>query len=474
MVSAAAHDDHIVWLDRHQPGAEREVGGKNAGLAAMAAAGLPVPPAFALTATAYRRACSDRALTADVDELLRSIDPDDPSGARATSARIRERIESAPVPDEVVTDLVEAYEALSRQCGTVDLPVAVRSSATAEDAPEASFAGQHDTFLGVRGPEALVINVRRCWSSLFTERAIAYRRTLGRHHHPVAMSVGVQEMVDPVASGVAFTVDPITGDRSRVAIDASWGLGQAVVSGEVTPDNFAVDTTVWAVVGRRVSDKAIEYVVDDEGTVVRSVIEPDRRTRQSVTDPQLVVVAGLARRAEAHFGHPQDVEWAIDRHRPASANVMLLQSRRETVWSQRRPGLPGAGGRGTPPPTTPRPGYPRRPVMAELQGTAASPGVAEGTARVVLGPDGLGEVQEGEILVAHLTTPSWTPVFPGIRACVTDVGGMMSHAAILCREYGLPAVTGAGSATTEIATGDRIRVDGDKGTVARLGRERGT
>lgn len=332
----AAMTDHIVWYDRYDHSHKPFVGGKNASLGEMMMAELPVPPGFAVTTLAYDQMWSDKALVDDVNELLRSIDHDDYAANMATADKIRARIESVPMTDEVIADITEAYQALCDHCGVADLPVAVRSSATAEDLPDASFAGQQDTFLWIQGADDVVEHVRKCWSSLFTDRAIAYRHTMGYLHQSIAMSVGVQKMVDPVASGVAFTLNPTNGDRSQVAIDASWGLGEAVVSGEVTPDNFLVDKVLREVIKREISDKQIEYRLTDDGTVEKLEIEEERRNASSVTDIDLVAIAILARRAEKHYGCPQDVEWAIDRHLPDGENVVMLQSRPETVWSQKK------------------------------------------------------------------------------------------------------------------------------------------
>ena len=340
----AAMTDHIVWFDRYEQSHKPFVGGKNASLGEMMMAELPVPPGFAITTVAYERLWTDKELVEEINGLLRQIDHDDFAANRATSEQIRALIEAVPVPDEVAADVAEAYQALCDHCGVADLPVAVRSSATAEDLPDASFAGQQDTFLWITGTDAVIDNVRRCWSSIFTDRAIAYRHSMGYLHQAIAMSVGVQKMVDPVASGVAFTLNPTNGDRSQVAVDASWGLGEAVVSGEVTPDNFLIDKVLREVVQREISDKAIEYRLDDGGTVVKGEIEAERRTSPSVSDEDLVAIAILARRAEQHYGCPQDVEWAVDRHLPAGENVVMLQSRPETVWSQKETKSVASGG----------------------------------------------------------------------------------------------------------------------------------
>ena len=328
-------DELIVWYDRYDPAQKPLVGGKNASLGEMMMAELPVPPGFALTIDAYQQLWSDRSLVDEVNGLLQSIDHDDVRANIETSRRIRVAIEARPMPNEVADAIRNSYRSLCEHCEVEDVPVAVRSSATAEDLPDASFAGQQDTFLWIRGADEVVDHVRRCWSSLFTDRAIAYRHQMGYLQKSIAMSVGVQKMVDPKSSGVAFTLNPINGDRSQIAIDASWGLGEAVVSGEVTPDNYLVDKVIHEIAQRTVSKKEVEYRLNDDGNVERLPVEPDRQEIACMTDDELRAVAVLARRAEKHYGSPQDVEWAIDRHLPDGENVVMLQSRPETVWSQK-------------------------------------------------------------------------------------------------------------------------------------------
>ncbi len=327
--------EHIVWFDRYEPAHKPFVGGKNASLGEMMMAELPVPPGFAVTTVAYDQIWQDAQLVTQVNDLLRAIDHDDHAGNRVISDQIRTLIEAAPIPPEVADDVRQAYAALCTHCGIDDVPVAVRSSATAEDMPDASFAGQQDTFLWIVGADAVLENLRKCWSSIFTDRAIAYRHSMGYLHQSIAMSVGIQKMIDPISSGVAFTLNPTNGDRSQVAIDASWGLGEAVVSGEVTPDNFLVDKVLREVIERKISDKGVEYCLTDDGVVEKLEVTGARRKRPAVTDDDLTAIAILARRAEKHYGCPQDVEWALDKHLPPGENVVMLQSRPETVWSQK-------------------------------------------------------------------------------------------------------------------------------------------
>jgi pyruvate,water dikinase len=218
-----------------------------------------------------------------------------------------------------------------------DVPVAVRSSATSEDSPDASFAGEHDTYLWVRGAEDVIDAVRRCWASLFTDRATCYRVEMGYDHRSVEMCVVIQKMVHPKAAGVAFTLDPTNGDRSQVAIDAAWGFGEAVVAGEVTPDNYRVDKVMLDITKRIVSEKSHEYVLTDHDSVEKVETAPDRVSAPCLTDAEIKAIARLAKTAERHYGCPQDIEWAVDVDLPDGDNIILLQSRPETYWSKKGP-----------------------------------------------------------------------------------------------------------------------------------------
>lgn len=326
--------DTIAWFDRHDPANEPVLGGKNTSLGIMTMAGLPVPNGFALTAQAYRRAFHDEGLDVELTALMSALDVTDTDALRRVAERARGLVVDAGLPAWLDEQLEEAYAVLSQRCAQDDVPVAVRSSATCEDQPDASFAGEHDTYLWVRSPDRVKQQVLRCWASLYTERAIAYRRQMNYPEDGAAMSVGVQQMVNARAAGVAFTLNPLDGDRSQVAIDAAWGLGEGVVSGSVTPDNYLVDKVVGEISRRTVSDKATEFVLDRDQVTERPVDE-ERRRVPCLSDEEIKAVAALARRAEKHYGCPQDTEWAIDPSLPEGENVVLLQSRPETVWSRR-------------------------------------------------------------------------------------------------------------------------------------------
>ena len=313
------------------------VGGKCASLGQMTGAGAPVPPGFAITTDAYKRMLAADGLAQRVDAALQAIQYGHVNQEETTSRMIRALIEAAPMPADVEADIRAAYAALCARLGSSAVPVAVRSSATAEDLPGASFAGQQDTFLWIIGPDAVVAHVRKCWSSLYTARAIVYRHDKGFANEQVHMAVAVQKMANARVAGVAMTLNPINGDRSKVVIDASWGLGESVVGGTVTPDNFHVDKVIHEITARHISPKTTELVPDFAAgcTVVRDV-EPDRQTIACLTDAEIVAIAKTARQLEKQAGVPQDVEWALDADLPVGQDIVLLQSRPETVWSQRQ------------------------------------------------------------------------------------------------------------------------------------------
>ena len=365
---------------------EPQLGGKCASLARMLRSGAPVPPAFAVTTAAWRAmlapvAANQGGLAAEIEAALRDMTPGDVTAQARAAERIAQAFDSRALPGPVARAVAEAYQALCRAEGrsSDDLPVAVRSSATAEDLPDASFAGQQDTYLWVVGTDAVLARVRDCWASLYTARAIGYRDDRRIAHAEVQMAVGVQKMVDAQVAGVAMTLDPRNGDRTRTVIDAAWGLGESVVSGEVTPDHFVVDKVMRTIVGRTISDKAIEVVPDPAARRTRHrAVDDARRQAPCLSDRQIDAVATLARQLERQFGGPQDVEWAIEQH-PGhpDGRLLLLQCRPETVWSQRKPAAPAAsavttGKPGANPNGSPSGNPTGSPATASLQGLVAT------------------------------------------------------------------------------------------------------
>lgn len=327
--------EFIQFFDEPRPGDIERLGGKCASLVALTGAGMPVPPGFAVTTQAYTTFIEIAGIADDIHKALAGLDPDDTAAVEAVSKRIRDQIRRQPVPEPIHDAFSRAYGALQSRF-TAETPVAVRSSATAEDLPDASFAGQQDTYLWLVGRHEVADHVRQCWASLYTSRAIVYRMRNGIPNEGLSMAVAVQKMVDAKTAGVAMTMDPATGDRSTIVIDAAWGLGELVVSGLVTPDNMHIDKVMLTVSEETIGDKHIELVPDASArSVIEREVEAERRSIRSLTDPEVRAVATIAKRAEKHFGVPQDIEWAIDRGLPEGENLLLLQSRPETVWSNR-------------------------------------------------------------------------------------------------------------------------------------------
>jgi len=310
------------------------LGGKCTSLAIMTKAGAPVPPGFAVTTDAFDAVMNQTDLLQQIKALQAGLDFEDVKAVDAVSAQIRELIFNQPVPQAVHEETHQAYEALMALCGG-EVPVAVRSSATAEDLPDASFAGQQDTYLWIIGRSNVMHKIRECWASLYTSRAMTYRQANNIPEEGLSMAVAIQKMVNSRTSGVAMTIDPSNGDRSKIVVDASWGLGEMVVSGEVTPDNFVIDKVMLHPVKRMISDKHEELIPDGRGGITRHEVEAERRNSPCLNDEELIAVARLAKSAEKHYGSVQDIEWAIDADLPAGKNVLLLQSRPETVWSQK-------------------------------------------------------------------------------------------------------------------------------------------
>ncbi|WP_109509115.1 PEP/pyruvate-binding domain-containing protein [Nocardioides speluncae] len=317
-----------------------QVGGKCASLGVMSQAGLPVPPGFAVTTKVFVDARDASGLMPRINDLVANVDTTDHTALAAAASQARELVRGWALPEEHEQRVRQMYAELCALCDTDDVPVAVRSSATAEDSPDASFAGEHDTYLWVCGIDDVLDKVRDCWASLFTERAITYRNEMGYDHDGVDMAVAVQKMVRPRAAGVAFTLDPTNGDRSGICIDAAWGFGEGVVSGDVTPDNFLVDKVMWSINRRTISPKTHAHLLtkiegSDVPRVARVQLPEDQVNAPSVTDEEIIAIAKLARAAEKHYGSPQDIEWAVDDDLPAGQDAVLLQARPETVWSKK-------------------------------------------------------------------------------------------------------------------------------------------
>jgi len=343
-ISPATGLPMVCWLEECRRDSVPLVGGKCSSLGELINAGVRVPPGFALTTEGYRRFMADAGIDREVQAHLVGLDPRDMDALERTSAAIRSLIEAQPFSAQIEDLVAENYRRLSVRSCVPAVPVAVRSSATAEDLPGASFAGQQDTYLWVRGADEVLSQMRRCISSLYTGRAMAYRMNQGYADDLVAISVGVQKMANSFTAGVMFTLHPTNGDRSVIVIDSNYGFGESVVSGEVTPDNFVVNKVTLDIIERTISHKDIYYTVDSKTQESQKIEVPLERQRvQSLMDDEITQLAWMGKQIEKHYGRAMDVEWAVDKDLPFGGNIFILQARPETVWSQKQQTVAKAG-----------------------------------------------------------------------------------------------------------------------------------
>jgi pyruvate,water dikinase len=470
----------IVWLGEEAASDTRLVGGKAAGLNAMMKAGIPVPPGFVVTTEAYRQFVLETGIAGYIRYVLEEVVVSGkPSEYEKASELIRSKFARTPMPHRIAGEIEEAYRRLAKLSGVEEPLVAVRSSATVEDLPDASFAGQQETYLNIRGASSVVEMVKRAWSSLWTARALSYRDSLNVDHEAALMAVVVQKMVNSRSSGVAFTIHPVTGEEDKVVVEAIWGLGEYIVGGKVTPDRFVLSKSNLEILEKRVSEKRkalfydprsssnveIEIPATEEEVKRLSIKYPEiaelivkhgiRVDRQALSDEEVKAIARLALNVESHFGKPMDVEWAIDADIPSPNNIFLVQARPETVWSKRK---------AVEKPKEEAVEVERGKIL--VKGIPASPGVAYGRVTVALTvEDAAKKMKKGDVLVTRMTDPDWVPYMKLASAIVTDEGGMTAHAAIVSRELGIPAVVGTGNATKVLRDGLEVTVDGSRGVV---------
>ena len=449
---------YVLWFDELRRSDVGLVGGKSSSLGELTSSvDVPVPYGFATTATAYRYFMEKTGQNQRIHEFLQDLsDVEDSVELHDVCTKIRESICAAEMPKDLADTIGKAYDKLAKKVGEKTPFVAVRSSATAEDLPDASFAGQQETYLNVTGRDMVIQKVKECYASTFTDRAVYYRAKKHFDHENVALSAAVQMMADSKVSGVMFTVDLVTGADDTIMIEGSWGLGEYVVQGTVTPDNFVVDKETLDIKSRRINDKAIELVRKEGGDVEERRVPDELATAQVMTDEQIAKLATFAKRIEKHYGCYMDMEWAID-HKD---RIWILQARPETVWSNKKGKEKGA-----------------KKEMKNLttehkvlvKGLPASPGTTSGVCHVITNPEDIEQFNEGEILVTTMTSPDWVPAMKKAVAIVTDAGGMTCHASIVSRELGIPCVVGTKSrsveATEVLRTGQEVTVDAQNGIV---------
>ena len=474
----------ILWFEQLRKEDVPIVGGKNANLGEMLSAGIPVPPGFAVTAYAYKKFLEETGLSEKIAQTLKeTIVKGEPQEYEEASKKIQKLIIESPMPKYIEEKIREAYRELNRRLGLENVRVAVRSSATAEDLPDASFAGQQETYLNVIGEDEVVKKVKECWASLWTARAIYYRESKGFDHSKVLISVAVQKMVNSRSAGVMFTLHPVTGDENVIVIEGSWGLGETVVQGRVTPDEIVVDKKTLKITEKRVNEKAIALLFDPVGRrnveielpadekelekiaekypEIAKIIKKYEmfRNAPALSDEEAVKLAELAKKIEEHYGRAMDIEWAIDQDLPYPQNVFIVQARPETVWSTKK-------AKEVKPEKEEAPAKAPAERKILVRGLPASPGVAIGVAKVALTVEEAAKLmKKGDILVTKMTDPDWVPYMKLAAAIVTDEGGMTAHAAIVSRELGIPCIVGTKNATQVLKTGMEVTVDATHGIV---------
>ncbi|MFQ7109831.1 MAG: phosphoenolpyruvate synthase [Dialister invisus] len=452
----ARENAYVLWFDELRRADVGLVGGKSSSLGELTSSvDVPVPYGYATTASAYRYFMEKTGQNKKIHKMLQELqDVEDSVELHEVCTKIRESICSATMPEDLAEQIGKAYEELAEKVGEKNPFVAVRSSATAEDLPDASFAGQQDTYLNVTGRDMVIRKVKECYASTFTDRAVYYRAKKNFDHENVALSAAVQMMADAKAAGVMFTVNLATGADDSIMIEGSWGLGEYIVQGTVTPDNFVVDKDSLTITSRRINEKSIELIRKEGGDVEERKVEPERAKAQVISDEQIAQLADYAKRIEKHYGCYMDMEWAVD-HKD---RLWILQARPETVWSKKNKEKKSE----------------EETVMTTdhnvlVKGLPASPGMAAGKCHVITDPKDIDTFKEGEVLVTTMTSPDWVPAMKKAVAIVTDAGGMTCHASIVSRELGIPCVVGTKSRSVEatgvLKTGQDITIDARNGII---------
>ncbi|MFA4946629.1 MAG: phosphoenolpyruvate synthase [Candidatus Micrarchaeia archaeon] len=445
----------VYWFNELSKANLAEAGGKGASLAEMANSGFPVPSGFIVSSGAYFDFLDANGLRDFIREEVNGLDVNDEEALDKASVAIKKALSEARVPQDTAAEIVRSYNKL---CGVALMPaasqevaVAVRSSATAEDLPEASFAGQQATFLNIKGAEALVAAVRDCWASLFEARAIYYRAQNGFDDLKVGIAVVVQRLVYSDKSGIMFTANPVTMDRNEIIVEGGYGLGEAIVSGAVTPDHFVVSKKDFSITARELSNQSRMVVRSNTGIEWKEV-PVEERGKQKLSDAEVIGLARFAKKIEEHYGKPQDLEFAIE-----GKKLFIVQSRPITTLDKIQTQAKEKE-------VVQQVSYTNEEKQL-VQGAGASPGVASGPVRLVLDAHEGYKVKKGDVLVARMTSPDFVPAMKRAAAIVTDEGGMTCHAAIVSRELGVPCVVGTSNATAVLKEGQIITVDAVRGLV---------
>jgi pyruvate,water dikinase len=422
-------------------------GGKGANLGRLTQAGLPVPPGFVVGATAYAAFRLQTGLVERLNKALTKLDVEDTEVLQQAAEEAREAVRESELPVWLAEAIGSSYAELCGDDG--DVPVAVRSSATAEDTASASFAGMNETFLNIRGRDNVIDAVKRCWQSLFGARTVYYRGQRGFSQSEMDIAVVVQRQIPSTRAGVMFTIDPATSDRSHLVIEGSFGLGESVVSGQVSPDRYVVDKSNMAIVVRSVMAKELTIEPADDGGTITRELSAEESHRPVLNDDEVLRLAELGIAIEHEYASPQDTEWAFD----PDGKIWMLQSRPITTIGTAEPSVAATTTNGT------------KTGALLVRGLGAAPGLASGAVRLLRSLDEAGKLASGDVLVTHMTSPDWVPLMRKASAIVTDSGGMTCHAAIVSRELGIPCVVGTGDATKKLRDGELVTVDATHGAI---------
>ncbi len=432
----------VVWFNDVTKKDIPLVGGKGANLGEMTNANIPVPPGFIVTANAYFDFIKESKLTDKLRELLKPLDTNNSKQLQQIASKVGQVILKTPMPPKLAKEIAQAYIKMGGGL------VAVRSSATAEDLPEASFAGQQSTYLNVQGEEEVLKAVQKCWASLFNARAIFYREDQGFEHFKVGIAVPVQKMVQSATSGVMFTIEPTTSDRSKIIVEAVYGLGETIVSGSVSPDTYIIDKKNMVIESKLIGKQAFKLIRNPKATTGEANLEVKltsaEQDEQKLSDENIIKVAKIGKHMEELYQFPQDIEWALE-----GGEIFIVQTRPVTTIKEMA--APGAAAEID------------APVI--LSGAPASPGIAAGPVRLVYDASQIDKVKDGDVLVAEMTTPDFVPAMKRAAAIVTDRGGRTAHAAIVSRELGIPCVVGTEQALATLKEGQVITVDGSTGKI---------
>jgi pyruvate, water dikinase len=436
---------NVLWFHQIDLDDVNLVGGKGGNLGEMYQLGIPVPNGFVVTSNAYFKFVEENNLKPKIKDILKTTDVDQPDQLQDASKKIRNLINKTPISQSLSTEIMKAYKKLSGFGGLKHVPVAVRTSATAEDSADASFAGQGDTYLNVIGEVNVINRVRDCWSSLFTSRSIFYQVKKHYDHFKIGVAVPVQKLINSEVSGIMFTANPVTGDKKQIIIETIWGLGEYIVQGKITPDQYVIDKNEWEITSENHISQDIQLVRDDDETGEVKVPK-SKQNRKKIDTDMVIKIAKIGQKLHNHYGKPQDIEFAIDKGQlyiVQTRPITTLESTKEKIEDQKQ-GIT---------------------QTADLTGEPASPGTSSGVVIIIKNPKEIDRAQKGQILVTTMTTPDFVPAMKKVNGIITDKGGQTSHAAIVSRELGVPCVVGTKTATKDLKEGDIVTLNGTTGQV---------